>query len=416
MDGHSPTPGYDAADLARFASEVGKDPSRPAFTRDRARVLHSWALRRLADKTQVLLPGRSDFPRTRLTHTLEVAQIAREIGAELGCDPDLTETAGLCHDLGHPPFGHNGESALNEIAVDIGGFEGNAQSFRVLTRLEPKVITADGTSAGLNLTRAALDSVIKYPWFRTVGHAKFNVYADDAEVFEWVRAEAPGPRRCLEAQVMDWADDVAYSVHDIEDALYSGYLTPQTLTSEAAAAHVIDVAASEYAGHLSEMELGQALERLNALTFRPKSFTGSMADLAGLKAMTSGLIGRFSQAAVAATREPSGTQRLLRYRADLCVPTEVRAEVAVLKSFAFYYVFHRRGVEQEYAAQRQLLTETVEMLMAQGDAALHPTFAEAFREADGDDAARLRVVVDQSASLTDVSVVRWHARLRNPPT
>ena len=408
--------GYAAPDFARFAPEATKDPARPAFTRDRARVLHSWALRRLADKTQVLLPGRSDFPRTRLTHTLEVAQIAREIGAELGCDPDLTETAGLCHDLGHPPFGHNGEAALNEIAEDIGGFEGNAQSFRVLTRLEPKVVAADGASAGLNLTRAALDSVLKYPWFRTPGEAKFNVYADDAAVFGWVRSGEPGQRRCLEAQVMDWADDVAYSVHDIEDALYSGYLTPQTLTSDSAAAHVIDVAAREYAGQLSAAELEAALERLNALPFRPLTFDGSMVALAALKAMTSGLIGRFSRAAVLATRERFGAGRLLRYRADLCVPAEVRAEVAVLKSFAFYYVFHRSGVDREYAAQRHLLTETVAMLMSADADALHPMFGAAHQAAGADEAARLRVVIDQVASLTDVSVVRWHSRLRDEHT
>ena len=408
--------GYSATDAARYAAEAEKDPARPAFTRDRARVLHSWALRRLADKTQVLLPGRSDFPRTRLTHTLEVAQIAREIGAELGCDPDLTETAGLCHDLGHPPFGHNGEAALDAVASGIGGFEGNAQSFRVLTRLEPKVAAADGTSVGLNLTRAALDSVVKYPWFRAAGTAKFNVYADDAAMFGWVRDGAPGERRCLEAQVMDWADDVAYSVHDVEDALYSGYLTPETLTSEAAAAHVIDVAAREYAGHLSADDLGRALGRLNALPFRPVAFDGSMASLAALKAMTSGLIGRFSRAAAVATRERFGADRLLRYRADLCVPAEVRAEVAVLKSFAFYYVFHRSGVDREYAAQRRLLTEVVEMLMARDAAALHPMFAAAHRAAGDDEAARLRVVIDQVASLTDVSVVRWHARLRDEQT
>jgi dGTPase len=409
--------GYAPVDEERWVVETPKRAGRTAFARDRARVLHSAALRRLAAKTQVMVAGESDFLRTRLTHSLECAQVGRELGAALGCDPDLVEAACLAHDLGHPPFGHNGEDALDEVARSIGGFEGNAQSLRILTRLEAKTFSpADGPRpsgpVGLNLTRASLDAATKYPWTRHDGARKFGVYDDDVDVFTWVRGATPAERSCFEAQVMDWADDVAYSVHDVEDAVVAGHLDIRAVTAAGGMDDpegLLDVALG-YAPDASRSELQSAVVRLTALPFWPSSYHGSLRDLAALKNLTSQLIGRFAGAAETATRAAYGGGRLTRYSADLLVPRDQRLEVAVLKAVANRWVMQRTGAESIYTDQRELIQELVAALRLAGPAALDPALRSAY-DAAADDAARLRVVIDQVASLTDRSVVLWHARL-----
>ncbi|MEV0158108.1 deoxyguanosinetriphosphate triphosphohydrolase [Micromonospora sp. NPDC050686] len=406
---------------ARLVDEPPKDggSGRSPYERDRARVLHSAAFRRLAAKTQVHTAGTDDFLRTRLTHSLEVAQVAREMGARLGCDPDVVDTAGLAHDLGHPPFGHNGEDALDRLAAPCGGFEGNAQTLRVLTRLEAKVIGPDGASAGLNLTRASLDAVTKYPWPRRPGERKFGAYADDRPVFDWLRAGAPlaaapdgRPRRCLEAQVMDWADDVAYSVHDVEDGIHGGYVTLRPLLDDTDERRALcaDVAAV-YSGE-SPDDLAEVLvELLAEPVLAPLAgYDGSHRAQAALKTTTSVLTGRFVSAVVAATRAHFGPGPHLRYAADLLVPRRIRAQCALLKGIALRYVMRRPGVGDRYARQREVLAELVAALADRAPDALDPVFAPLWRAAP-DDGARLRVVIDQVASLTDPAAVEWHRRL-----
>lgn len=397
------------ADTQRWVPEPAKRPGRTAYQRDRARVLHSSALRRLADKTQVVVPGESDFPRTRLTHSLECAQIGREIGQALGTDPDLVETACLAHDLGHPPFGHTGEAALAEVAAGAGGFEGNAQSLRILTRLEAKAFSPDGRSVGLNLTRAALDASCKYPWGPDVDPRKFGVYDDDREVFDWLRAGAPERARCLEAQVMDWSDDIAYSVHDLEDAVVAGHLHLNHLADREEGAALVALAASRCVG-VASADLDAALRRLVALPFWPAGYDGSHRSLAALKNATSQLIGRFARTAEVATREAHGPGPLARYDADLVVPAEVRLECEVLKAVADRYVMSSPQATRRYAAQRRLVHDLVELIVDGAPATLDPILRPAYLDA-GADAARLRVVLDQVASLTDSSATAWHERL-----
>ncbi|MFF1308245.1 deoxyguanosinetriphosphate triphosphohydrolase [Streptomyces sp. NPDC058307] len=407
---------YDLQSTERWAPEPDKRPGRTAFQRDRARILHSAALRRLAGKTQVVTPGTLSqawdaSPRTRLTHSLECAQVGRELGSALGCDPDLVEAACLAHDLGHPPFGHNGEQALNEFADDCGGFEGNAQSLRLLTRIEPKRFTEEG-SVGLNLTRATLDAATKYPWPRG-GHPsrKFGVYEDDRPVFDWIRKDAPDTRTTFEAQVMDWADDVAYSVHDVEDGLHAGHIDPNCLHAEPERRAVFEVALGRYVPEDTDpAELAAALDRLQEQPWWPHGYDGSAVAQARLKDATSQLIGRFCLSAEAATRERYGTGRLTRYGAELVVPHGTRLECAVLKAVADRYVMQRAEQERLRADQRIVVAELAEALTVRAPDGLDPQFRALFDRAS-DDRARKRVIVDQIASLTDASARSLHARL-----
>lgn len=409
---------YSAFDRERFVRETHRS-ERDDFARDRARVLHSAALRRLAAKTQVLSPASSaDFARNRLTHSLEVAQVGRELATQLDLNPDIVDTACISHDLGHPPFGHNGERALNEWAEDIGGFEGNAQSLRILTRLEPKVVAPGGQTVGLNLSRASLDAATKYPWTADDpvadssggGRLKFGVYADDEPVFHWLREGAPERERCIEAEVMDLSDDIGYSVHDFEDAIVNGYLSAERLADLSERESLLDGIQAWVGPQYSRDELGEALDRLMSLWTWPVSFTGSRQELAQLKNFTSDLIGRFARAATAATRAAYPQTSLVRYGAHVVVPREIESEIAVLKGIVGASVMsleHRRPL---YAEQRMMLGRIADALAEQGAVALEPAFASDFTSAS-DDAARKRVIVDQVASLTDQGALAWHNRL-----
>jgi len=441
---HTGQVAYGGHETERWVAEPPKRAERTDFKRDRARVLHSSALRRLAAKTQVVRAGSSDFPRTRLTHSLECAQIGRELGEVLGCDPDLVDAACLAHDLGHPPFGHNGEAALALLADDggplaCGGFEGNAQSLRLLTRLEPKV-----PGAGLNLTRATLDAALKYPWVPAVPadapaaahdnatppvgftphvHAKYGAYRSDLAVFEWIRAGAPDGRRCLEAQVMDWADDVAYSVHDLEDGLYAGLVSLKNLADQRERAVVSAVARAHYcpaSWQVTEAELETVFAEFMTLDCWQFTFDAGPAALDAAKNLTSELVGRLCRAAEDATLAAAAPfpapaagaplPRLSRYDADLVVPRRQRLECALLKAVAAHYVMSREGVVAQQFREREVITELTLAIERGAPFTLDPVFQPAWDGA-ADDTERRRVIIDQVASLTDTSALAYHARL-----
>ena len=424
----SARPGYEGPAVERWVDEPPKQAARGPFERDRARVLHSSALRRLAAKTQVVGPGTDDFHRNRLTHTLEVAQVGRELANALGSDPDVVETACLAHDIGHPPFGHNGERALDEAIAAAGGFEGNAQTLRLLTRLEAKTERPDGRSAGLNLTRASLDAATKYPWPRDLAPSqtglltdgrprstrKFGVYGDDMEVFDWLRRDAPVGRTCIEAQVMDFADDVAYSVHDIEDGVVSGRIDLSGLDDPGQRREVWTAVREWYVPEASDDVLADALARLSATNGWPeRAYDESRRAQAALKNLTSQLIGLFCSAVEEATHHRHSPGPLTRYAVDLVVPEDTRLEIAVLKGIAAHYVMQADDRVTAMEHQREMLAELVHALVDRGSDALDRPFADDW-DAAPDDASRMRVVIDQVASLTDASAVSRHRRLVGP--
>jgi dGTPase len=416
---------YDEASCARWVDEPPKRAERTPFERDRARLVHSAALRRLAAKTQVVDPTTDDFVRNRLTHTLEVAQVGRDLAKTMGCDPDIVETAALAHDIGHPPFGHNGERVLDEVAAPCGGFEGNAQTLRILTRLEAKSADAQGRSVGLNLTRATLDASTKYPWTRDAAPQprgvdsdgeeqsvrKFGVYADDLPVFTWMREGAEPGRRCLEAQVMDLSDDVAYSVHDLEDGIVAGRIELDWLADPGRRCEVWQTVREWYLPDVVDEELDAALADLRAMPSWPRgSYDGSRGAQAALKNLTSDLIGAFCAGVQHATHDKYGTGPLTRYDADLVVPAETALSIAVLKGVAAHYVMRAADRVSLMAEQREVLAELVAALVERGPASLEPAFRDDHARATSDE-GRLRVVIDQVASLTDASALQWHDRL-----
>ncbi|NMN02195.1 deoxyguanosinetriphosphate triphosphohydrolase [Bifidobacterium panos] len=416
--------GYSSLDEERWAPEPPKSKTRTAFERDRARLIHSSALRRLGAKSQVLVAGTDDFARTRLTHTLEVAQIGRQIAAMLGCDPDVVDCACLAHDLGHPPFGHNGEKALAGIAANIGGFEGNAQTLRILTRLEPKVFFSDGRSAGVNLTRASLDAAVKYPWTKAeavrypkgANGKKFCVYPDDEPVFRWLKvgctAETSATKP-MECQIMDLSDDIAYSVHDVEDSIATGAFDPMVLADPRIIDGLVEITRQWYGAAWDADELVSTYERMRRERLFPEHFNGSRQALAQLKNITSDLIGRFCRSVETATRERYGSGPLTRYSASIVVPERTGYEIVALKGIATYFVMVPREREPLHQEELKIVEDLVDVFMANSPApsdALESQFLADWNECTNDD-ERLRVAIDQVASLTDGSALALHSIL-----
>ena len=343
-------------------------PHRTAFARDRARLVHSAGWRRLAAKTQVMIAGEGDFARTRMTHSLEVAQVGRELGAGLGCDPDLVETACLAHDLGHPPFGHNGEDALAEVARRHWWLRGQRAD-----AAHPHPAGGQGVRHAGGPRQRALRRAQPDPGVPGCSDQVPVAAPGTGRQVRGLRRRRAGVRvvprgrharaRPFEAQIMDWADDVAYSVHDVEDGLEAGHIDLRALADPACAP-----SSRPWRRELPARRAARSRGRGAGPVAWPAVLAGRLrrrpaGALAGLKDMTSQLIGRFTAAAEQATREAHPQARLTRHHGTLVVPAAVRLEVGVLKAVANLFVMQRSGSQRGLRPTAQIIQELVNALV-----------------------------------------------------
>lgn len=382
--------------VAPFERRLPDGPdSRSPYERDRDRILYTSALRRLAETTQVLPASAGHVYHNRLTHTLEVAQLARRIAEchPTGADPAACEAAAWAHDLGHPPFGHTGEAELDRVLRSIwpegDGYEGNAQSFRIVTRL---AVRREGVR-GLNLTRATLRGVLKYPWIRAAHTgAKFGAYRTESAELAWAMAGLPAGEQSTEARVVDFADDVAYSVHDLFDFTRAG-LIPM---------HLLRTGAAEWAAFCEAAQTdldGSQLEDVFEAWVRPfplsAPFDGSRADRAALRAFTSGMIHAFVEEGAGASQG----------RLDVAPAT--RDAIEVLKQLTVHFVMMHPGLMPVKQEQREVLARLTEWFAAEDGRNLR---TEAREQLEAGQPLE-RAVADEVASLTESEAVSLAERL-----
>ena len=351
----------------RFYPE-SESPTRSCYSRDRDRIIHSTAFRRLKHKTQVFVQHEGDYYRTRLTHSLEVAQLARSLARSLQCDEDLAETVALAHDLGHTPFGHTGEDALDAVSADIGGFDHNAHALRLVTKLEHRYADFDG----LNLTWETLEGIVKHN-----GPLQLPL-AGPIESFNarWPLDVSTWPG--IEAQLAALSDDIAYVNHDIDDGLRAGLFSIDDLAqAPLAGAHVRGVTAS-----YGELELSRFVGELIRTLM-----SGLLDDLL---AQTRRNLAEAAPASAAAVRGAG--------RAMAAFSPARWEEVKALKGFLFERMYRHPQVLSVRERATAVVTDLYEAFLA--DPGLLPPDWTAQCGAAGD-AATGRVARDYIAGMTD---------------
>lgn len=413
---------YNTFDLERFPeTTIPESDYRNPFQVERDRIIFSYPFRRLQSKTQVFQSGEYDFYRTRLTHSIEVAKISRSIceflrhrsdllSSDFYIDADLTEAIGLAHDLGHPPFGHIGERKLNELMADSGGFEGNAQTLRILTEL---IYERPGKTKGIAPTRAFLDGVMKYKalqseWITEEGKIPPNHFIYDPQetwrktIFNDLNtpAELQKPKqlnkfKSIECQIMDWADDAAYSLHDIVDGIHARYLSVGSV-SEWAEAQSLTKDESDIVEKLCEVIRDNSYE----------PYFGSR-------------IGEFVHACSLTKRAGFLSAETNRHAFDLQIGPEVAAESKLYKRIALDLIFRSTQLQQIEFKGGQILKKIFTALASEcldpskKGLKILPPAVQILIDIEPDPIARKRRLCDHLAGLTDGQAVRTYKRLYN---
>ena len=345
------------------------EPShRTAFQRDRDRIIHTTAFRRLEYKTQVFINHEGDYYRTRLTHTLEVAQIGRSIARGLAANEDLTETICLSHDLGHPPFGHSGERVLNQLMLNHGGFEHNKQTYRIVTYLEKRYADFNG----LNLTWEVLEGIVKH-------ESEYD--QADAKAFD------PDLRGHLEAQICNLADELAYTAHDLDDGLRSG---------------MIDT------GMLDGIELWEIISH-------PYRWNGNQIDDLSRHQIIRELIGYLVTDVINATEKKllesqvKSVDELQRLAYNvLCFSDQTQQRIRVLKDFLFANLYRHYRVQRMAVKADQLLTDIFNAYQCE------PTILPLHVQAHIEEQGLEKTICDYIAGMTDRFAIEEYQKLFDP--
>jgi dGTPase len=418
---------------ARFHPAESHAAHRSEFRRDRDSIFYSNFFRRLAGVTQVVHVAEGHIFHNRLIHSLKVAQIGQSIvdvvrcpkrtsknikdiiNAVGGVEVDVVQTACLAHDLGHPPFGHIAESELDKCAIEHkvpDGFEGNPQSFRIVTH----VAIHDAARRGLNLTSASLNALLKYPWPRDVDgkkNKKWGHYFGDKETFDFARSrETRSDQRSAEAEIMDWADDVAYCIHDVDDFYRAGVIPlDRILAGGAETDRFLEDA--KRTGKLDDPEdanrIFEFIRKEVGLDLSAP-FQGTTAQYRALRLFETKLIQRFL-----AVSNPDDLRLDPKGESRLHVAPALRAEVKILKDLMRFYVYEAPALVAQQFGQRRLVRELFEILLEASHrrapkGILPPPFNEQLEDAITP-TEKVRLAMDVIASLTEQQAVTYHARL-----
>lgn len=397
---------------------------RSPAQKDKDRIIYTSAFRRLAEVTQVASPSDAHVFHNRLTHSLQVAQVGRSLAEKLrqdpdacdsigGIDPETVEAACLAHDLGHPPFGHTAEELLNTLVGSAaGGFEGNAQSLRIVTKLAFK----STSHAGLDLTAGTLAAILKYPWLKGQNKKKphkWGAYKSELKDFEFARTVSPPQKlaRSPEAALMDWADDVTYSVHDLEDFFRAGRI-PVHLLARASESlerqHFFD---DVYRRRAADKEfpkravMEEAFGNILGFYWRIyEPYSGTREHRSRLRYFTSQLIHRYV----------NGVQ-VDKKKKTVEINPEYEKEVTILKELTWTYVIEAPGQSLQREGQRSVIRRLFEVYSdASGSEKTWSIFPQYYREelrSIGSARARQRIVVDLIAGMTEPQVVEAYRRI-----